>query len=550
MSQSVSHSQISVLSAGKMAYLGGQRIEERKEEYMQGKSLPQLKAMRETFSIELRKQNRMGKTQKRRMLLNAAYAEGEEGEDKPLYFHSIPTELVSICPVIANVQADDETKAGAIRGIIEAAQSTDLVLMALTVLRRSLSSQIAPPVHILLKLDFIPLLLRHLDPEICPVATLAESTWILCNVLSGPRTAVDRAISLGAIPKLINVIRGDMLGVAENAIWALGNIAGEGEYYRDLLLSTDLPTVLYQLVMESPELHCALSKVTAWVCGQLLKPAQPPEHILKALYHILVTLYDMDDTDTKQEVLAAAGNIHSWSYPISLIVSSSGMLNILLAEPGERTDCLVKPSIRALCNLVEADEETTQMALDGGLLNAFLTWFDHPQADIRTDILWGLSNVAAGTPAQVSQFCRHPLCSEAVKSLEDPVCSVRKEASFLYFNLTKQATVSERLALLDYSLFTSIQRLYEDTGLNATNAIKIAERVLAAGEIRANDAKASVNSAAVLYEASGCLQALTRLADRHLPNISAEAEKLLNTYFGEGEEGDAGEAIQTGFSFT
>jgi len=530
-----------------MAFLGGQRIEERKDEFMSGKSLPQLKAMRETFSVELRKQNRSNKAQKRRLLLNAAYAEGEEGSDKSLSFHSIPYELVSVCPVIVDEQANEMTKASALREVIQTARTADLVLMALTVLRKAVCSQVAPPVQVLLQLDYIPLLLQHLEPDVCPVATLAEAAWVLCNLLSAPRSGVERAISLGAVPKLISCIRGDMLGVAENAIWALGNIAGEGEQYRDLLLSTGLPTALYQLVMESPELHDTLGRVSAWVCSQLLKPTQPSEEVLKSLYSVLTTLYDLDDMETKREVLVAAGSIHTWSYPISMVVNASGMLNILLAEPENRADCLVKPSIRALGDLVEADEDTTQMALDGGLLNAFMVWFNCPEAATRADILRHLSNVTAGSPSQVSEFCRHPLCTEALKSLEDPVCQVRKEASFLYFNLTKQATVAERLALVEHSIFTYLKRLYEDSSHNALNAIKIAERVLAAGEIRASDTKANINSAAVLYEAAGCLQALTSLANRHLPNISAEAEHLMDVYFGAGEEGEADEA---GLSFT
>lgn len=522
-----------------MASLGGQRIEERKSEFMSCKPITHLKAMRETFSVELRKQNRRDKAQKRRMLMNTSYAVGEEGEGKPLLFDAVPIDLVRICPVIVNEQADEESKASALKRVIETAPSQDVVLMALTVLRKSLCNTSAPPVNILLKLDFMPLLLCYLEPETCSIATLAETAWIICNILSGPQNGVDRAISLGVIGKLIAVIRGDMLAVAENAIWALGNIAADGVANCNMMLAAGIDTVLFQLVMESPELHCALSRIIAWLCYLLLIHTEPPEDTIRTIYQILVTLYDMDDLDTKREVLLAAGAIHSWIYPMSMIVSATGMLNILLADPCDRDDCLVKPSVKALSHLTEADAETTQMALDAGLLDVLLSWINHPEANIRASIFLTLSNVTAGIPSQITQFCSHPICAEAVKFFDDPVCAVRKEVSFLYCNLVKQATVAERLAILEYSFFSHLKRLFEDSGHTALNALKIAEKMLAAGEIRAIDANSAINSAVVLLEASGCLQAIISLAERNVPNISSEAEKIMNTYFDGGEEREA-----------
>ena len=527
------------ISRGKMASLGGQRIEERKSEFMSCKPITHLKAMRETFSVELRKQNRRDRAQKRRMLMNTAYAVGEEGEGKPLLFDAVPIDLVQICPVIVNEQADEESKASALKTVIETAQSQDIVLMALTVLRKSLCNTSAPPVNILLKLDFMPLLLCYLEPETCSIATLAETAWIVCNILSGPRSGVDRAISLGVIGKLIAVIRGDMLGVAENAIWALGNIAVDGVANCNMLLAAGIEKVLFQLVMESPELHCALSRVTAWLCNLLLMHTEPAEETIRIIYQILVTLYDMDDLDTKQEVLVAAGAVHNWTYPMSRIVSATGMLNILLADPCDRDDCLVKPSVKALSHLTEADEETTQMALDAGLLDTLSPWLSHPEADIRRNVFLTLSNVTAGTPCQITQFCRHPICAEAVKFLDDPVCAVRMEVSYLYCNLVKQATVTERFALIDYTFFLCLKRLFEDKGFTALNAIKIADRMLAAGEIRAMDKNSTTNTAADLLDSSGCLQAIMALAQQNVPNISSEAEHLVNTYFDGAEEREA-----------
>ena len=529
-----------------MESLGGQRWEARKEEFMGGRTVGQMKAMREAFSVELRKQNRREKTQKRRMLLNAAYVEGEEMQETPMRIDQIPAELLAVCPFLANPETDEETKVKAFKHLLDTTTAPELALMTLTVLRKSLSQTVTPSVQLLIRYGYVPLLVGYLDPEVHQVATVCEAAWILCNIFSASNNGPEEAVNLGVVRRLLALVRGDMLGAAENALFALGNIAGECEAYKALLISEGLLPILYQLVMESPELHCELSRTAAWVCRQLLSSQFLNHTTLDTIYRILVTLYDMDDLNTKLEVAHALSTITNWSYPLSEVVAHTGVLPILLMEPENRSDCLIQPTVMALGHLAEADEDTTQMVLDAGLLDALSVWVRHDSADIRKDVLWTLSNITAGSMHQLAQFFAHPICAQAVKYLDDPVCSVRKEASFVYCHFVKFATVAQRLTLLDFSIFSYLKPLFSDSAQNTLNAIKIAEKILSAGEIRATDSNADVNAAAVLFEASGCLDGVTALATRNIPNLSHEAEALINAYFSKTEESEAYDAPTSG----
>lgn len=52
----------------------------------------------------------------------------------------------------------------------------------------------------------------------------------------------------GAIPKLVALLKSASLNVAEQAVWALGNIAGDGPMARDLVLGHDAMPLLLDLI--------------------------------------------------------------------------------------------------------------------------------------------------------------------------------------------------------------------------------------------------------------------------------------------------------------
>lgn len=47
-------------------------------------------------------------------------------------------------------------------------------------------------------------------------------------------------VKAGAIPKLIELLKSDKWHVADQATWALGNIAGDGPTFRDIVLNLNI----------------------------------------------------------------------------------------------------------------------------------------------------------------------------------------------------------------------------------------------------------------------------------------------------------------------
>lgn len=52
----------------------------------------------------------------------------------------------------------------------------------------------------------------------------------------------------GAIPKFVNLLKSPSTNVAEQSVWALGNIAGDGALTRDLVLNLNAAEVLIEIL--------------------------------------------------------------------------------------------------------------------------------------------------------------------------------------------------------------------------------------------------------------------------------------------------------------
>jgi hypothetical protein len=107
------------------------------------------------------------------------------------------------------------------------------LLDAVLSVRKMLSSACSPPIDNVINANLVPGLVSSLSLSDWPQLQF-EAAWALAIIASGTSAQTRHVVESGAILPFVALLSSSNSDVCQNAVWALGNIAGDGAELRDL----------------------------------------------------------------------------------------------------------------------------------------------------------------------------------------------------------------------------------------------------------------------------------------------------------------------------
>ncbi|XP_031194561.1 importin subunit alpha-8 isoform X3 [Mastomys coucha] len=400
--------------------------EERLKKYKsQGKEMSLQRQQRIASSLQLRKTRK------------------DEQALKGRNIGSFSSDVVSQAPVKeANFTVDD---------IIQGVNSSDTILCfrATQAAREMLSQENNPPLNLIIEAGIIPKLVDFLEATPYPKLQL-EAAWVLTIIASGTSEQTGAVVKGGAIQPLIELLHSPHLTVSEQAVCALGNIAGDCAEFRDDVISNNAIPHLINLI--SKNIPITLLRNITWTLSKLCqnKDSYPCEDAVRQMLPTLCELLLHHDNEILTDTCWALSYLTEGGKEYIHHVVTTGILPRLVELMTVLELSVLIPCLYTMGNIVAGTDEQTQMAIDAGMLKVLGQVLKHPSSSIQVLAAWTMSNLATGPRHQVEQLISCNLLPALVDLLRNAELKVQKEVVYTVANIATQASQCQ-LTLLAHS---------------------------------------------------------------------------------------------------
>uniref|UniRef100_A0A6Q2XMI4 Importin subunit alpha n=1 Tax=Esox lucius TaxID=8010 RepID=A0A6Q2XMI4_ESOLU len=378
-----------------------------------GRDLETMRRQRTEVVVELRKNKRDEHLLKRRNVPHEDICEDSDADG------DLRSQNTSLEAIVQNATSDNQ----------------GVQLSAVQAARKLLSSDRNPPIDDLIKSGILPILVHCLDRDDNPSLQF-EAAWALTNIASGTSEQTQAVVQSNAVPLFLRLLHSPHQNVCEQAVWALGNIIGDGPQCRDYVISLGVVKPLLSFI--SPSIPITFLRNVTWVMVNLCRHKDPPppmETIQEILPALCVLIHHTDvnilvDTVWALSYLTDAGNEQ-----IQMVIDS-GIVPHLVPLLSHQEVKVQTAALRAVGNIVTGTDEQTQVVLNCDALGHFPSLLTHPKEKINKEAVWFLSNITAGNQQQVQAVIDANLVPMIIHLLDKGDFGTQKEAAWAISNLT------------------------------------------------------------------------------------------------------------------
>ncbi|XP_008793530.1 importin subunit alpha-2 [Phoenix dactylifera] len=319
--------------------------------------------------------------------------------------------------------------------------ATQKKIETLRALRRLLSKSEVPPVEAALQAGAIPVLVQCLSFGSAD-EQLLEAAWCLTNIAAGEPEET-RSL-LPALPLLIaHLGETSSVPVAEQCAWALGNVAGEGDELRNVLLAQGALLPLARLMLSN---KVSTTRTAAWALSNLIKGPDPKAAMslirIDGVLDAIIRHLKKSDDELATEVAWVVVYLSALSeIAVSLLVKSDVVELLAGRLAASESLQLLIPVLRSLGNLVAGDSYITDAVLIVGhnitdqVLSGLMKCLKSEHRVLKKEAAWVLSNIAAGSFEHKELIFSSQATPLLVHLLSSAPFDIRKEVAYVLGNL-------------------------------------------------------------------------------------------------------------------
>eukprot|EP00826_Nyctotherus_ovalis_P040256 TRINITY_DN3946_c0_g2_i3.p1 TRINITY_DN3946_c0_g2~~TRINITY_DN3946_c0_g2_i3.p1 ORF type:complete len:374 (+),score=76.83 TRINITY_DN3946_c0_g2_i3:537-1658(+) len=345
---------------------------------------------------------------------------------------------------------------------------------------------------------------------------------------AGSTEQIQAVTKKGGIKVLKSALGSPFENNRAQAVWAIGNIAGEDFILRDILIKEKIiPLVV--LTMEKGT-SMSIYKSCAWCLANICRDNAnlPPDYypvIAKPLVSAVKSLSDpLVLTDCTWALFYLSCDMKDRLSPII----ESGVIPTLISLLKHDEERIALPCLRILGNISTGSNEQTQAIIDAGVIEGLKELVEIENESLRKESVWVLSNIAAGSESQVERIIAADVIPMGVKLLAEDKFEVKIEALWLILN-TSEVMPSKYVS---YMLKAGIiEAIVTFLSAQNTKVLLLVLRTIENMLKKARDFYGDKNEVIGKVEELGCVHVMEELQYHSNQAVYKTANEILETFF-------------------
>ncbi|CEF65982.1 Importin subunit alpha [Strongyloides ratti] len=307
-------------------------------------------------------------------------------------------------------------------------------------IRRILSQHSVAPIDCLLHLGLLKILVNGLKSKDKDI--VYESAWSITNIASGTSDHTKAVVDAGVIPILLQYLNNHHYNseLTEQCIWALANIVGDSQQYRDIAMKSGLFKSIEVIMKDLGELPITVVRNIAWLFSNLArhKNTSLPSEVFQQSVKYVRDLLRYNDI--------AVRNDACWGLSYLIKDASDDQLKYFATQPifhymisflGSDENYLILGALRVIGRFAQGTERYCDVLIQSGIFKQIFPCLLQRKSydvDILYSCIWILSNVVAGPEAHINEIVSCNLIPFVIKNLSSGISKVRIECSWFLSN--------------------------------------------------------------------------------------------------------------------